>query len=471
MPEEEVRDFHFQLTASGPTRFGGMISEDFLPELRYPAAYKTYDEMRKNSPIMGGLMRAIAAGFRTIRWDSVPYDDTPEGVSRAAFLNENLHDMKRPLSHIVTDILTSFPFGFAPMEMVFKMRMGRDGVPPSKHSDGAVGFRDFVLIPQNTIMEWVYDLPDNPNDLIGIKQLALVPMPGTGGMSEIPMSKVLNFRPDPEKDNPEGVSIFRQAYRSWYFMTNLEVVEAISLERTGAGIPMMTLPEGATTVAQAAQESDEYKAQQVVKQVRADDQAGIVLPFGWAFEIVTSKGLRPELFDLAIKRHKGNMLISALATFLELGTSRVGSFAMVKSGKSFFEAAFDGAVLMVEEEVNEKAVPLLFELNGVTDERLPKLGHTALAGQDLAVVVNAFKVLLESNLIEVDPSVKDWAYNLLGIPLGNSVVERESRRMVVPDEPAAVQPDPLEEPLDSPAYDPGSNGLGDPGALDPTAAI
>lgn len=416
-----------KIASSGPTRFGNMISEEFLPELTWPRAYKAYDEMRRNSATVGGFIRAIESAFKSCRWYTIPYDSTPESMLRAAFLEECIYDMNRSFSDVLTDVLTMLPFGFSALEMVFKFRSGREiqyPLPQSKFSDGKVGFADFSLIPQNTIMEWIYDLPDYPDNLVGIKQMSIMQSPGRVPIVEIPISKVLHFRARAEKDNPEGESILRQAYRSYYFMSNLEVVEAISLERTGAGIPVMKLPQGATSIASAGTASDEANALKIVKQVRMDEQAGIVLPFGWEFDIVSSKGLRPELFDLAIKRHRANILISVLAAFLELGTARVGSFATARIGRSFFEVAFDGWVNGVEETINNKAVPLLFALNGVTDERLPAISHTALGGEDLEAVVTSVEKLIKLGLVEVEPAVKEHFYNLLRLPRGSTILER-----------------------------------------------
>lgn len=436
----EVREplSHVQISASGPTRFGGMISEEFLVELQWPRAYKAYDEMRKNSAVVGGFLRAIESAFRSARWYATPYDETPESIGRAKFLEECIYDMDRPWPDVLTDILTMLPFGFAPTEMVFKYRMGRDvpySVSKSKHSDGLVGFKDFVLIPQNTILEWIYDLPDNPDILLGIKQLAVF---GKNNINEIPITKVLNFRIRAEKNNPEGESILRSAYRDYYFQSNLEVVEAISLERLGAGIPVIQLPENATTIAQAQFESDEYKAQKVVSQVRADEQAGLVLPAGWEFSIVTAGTLRPELFDLAIKRHRASILMSVLAVFLEFGTARVGSNAMARTGRSFFEDALDGWVSATEQVINDKAVPLLFELNGITDSRLPKLSHASLAGEDLEIVVNALKTLVDINMVNpAEEALKNHVYHLLRFPRGDTITDGEENDLGANEEPPA----------------------------------
>ena len=51
----------------------------------------------------------------------------------------------------------------------------------------------------------------------------------------IPMEKCLLFRTQTHKNNPEGRSILRNAYRSWYFKKRIEEIEGVGIERDLAG--------------------------------------------------------------------------------------------------------------------------------------------------------------------------------------------------------------------------------------------
>jgi hypothetical protein len=209
-------------------------------------------------------------------------------------------------------------------------------------------------------------------------------------------------------------------------MNNLEAIEGISLERTGAGIPLITLPKGATTIKDKGALSDEQAAIEIVKQVRVDEQGGIVLFDGWTFELATA-GTRvdPELFDLAIKRHRSNMLISVLAAFLEFGTARVGSFALAQQSRSFFEVALEGYVSIIEEMFNKKVIPLLFELNGITDGKYPKLTHTTVGDPELEALGKYIKTLTDTGYIKPDPVLRDYLRDVARLPKGASVSERQ----------------------------------------------
>ncbi len=394
--------------------------EDYLPELRGKRGIAVYEEMRKGNPIAGGFIRAIEMAFRSVTWIDIPYEMDDEGMDRAAFLTSVRKDMKDPWAVFMANATTVLPFGHAPFEITFKHRSGKKGKQPSEFNDGKVGLENLDLIAQDTIERW--ETEENSPNVIAITQRA----PPTYQEITIPIDKVVNFRLRTEKDNPEGESIFRQAYRSWYFMNNLEAIEGISLERTGAGIPLITLPKGATTIKDKGTLSDEQAAIDIVRQVRVDEQGGIVLFAGWTFELATA-GTRvdPELFDLAIKRHRSNMLISVLAAFLEFGTARVGSFALAQQSRSFFEVALEGYVSIIEEMFNKKVIPLLFELNGITDGKYPKLTHTAVGDPELEALGKYVKTLTDTGYLKPDPVLRDYLRDVARLPKGASVSERQ----------------------------------------------
>lgn len=425
---------------TGLNIWGGQIMEDYLPELRGKAGIAVYNEMRKGNPIAGGFIRAIEMAFRSVTWIDIPYEMDEKGMERAAFLTSVRKDMRDPWAVIMANATTVLPFGHAPFEMTFKHRNGRKGKQSSEFDDGKIGLENLDLIPQDTIERWETEL--NSPEVIAITQKA----PPDYREIRIPIDKVINFRLRTEKDNPEGESIFRQAYRPWYFMNNLEAIEGISLERTGAGIPLIVLPKGATTIKDKGTDSDEQAAINIVKQVRVDEQGGIVLFSGWEFRLARPEGrVDPDLFDLAIKRHRSNMLISVLAAFLEFGTARVGSFALAQQSRSFFEVALEGYVSIIEETFNKKVIPLLFELNGIVDGKLPKLTHTTVGDPELESLAGYIKTLTETGYLKPDPVLRDYLRDVARLPKGASVSERQQ---LTPEEKEEIDSERLDSSRD-----------------------
>lgn len=426
-------------STTGLKIWGGQIQEDYLPELRGKRAIAVYDEMRKGNPIAGGFVRAIEMAFRSVIWSDIPFEDTPEGRERAAFLTSCRNDMRDPWANIIANSTTLLPFGHAPFEMTFKFRNGFSGRHPSSYTDGKVGIDNLDLIPQDTIERWEVEDPRS-SKVVGLIQKD----PVSQEEVTISLDKIFNPRLRTEKENPEGESIFRQAYRSWFFMNNLEAIEGISLERTGAGIPVITLPKGATTIKDKGALSDEQAAIDIVRQVRVDEQGGIVLFEGWDFRLARPEGrVDPDLFDLAIKRHRSNMLISVLAAFLEFGTARVGSFALAQQSRSFFEVALEGYVGIFEEQFNKRVVPLLFELNGITDGKLPRLTHTTVGDPELQNIARYISDLSKSGYLSPTPILNEYLKDLARFPKGATVSERQSGAAALEkDEKEQVEPQP-----------------------------
>ena len=87
----------------------------------------------------------------------------------------------------------------------------------SKYDDGLIGWRKLPIRSQDSLYQWEYDDEDN---LIGMTQMP----PPNFGLYTIPLEKAIHFRTRSRKGNPEGRSILRNAYRSWYFKKGIQAV-------------------------------------------------------------------------------------------------------------------------------------------------------------------------------------------------------------------------------------------------------
>jgi peptide/nickel transport system substrate-binding protein len=134
-------------------------------------------------------------------------------------------------------MLSMLIFGFSYHEIVYKYRKGdsKDPTKKSKHNDGRIGWRKMPIRAQETLFRWEIDIDG------GIQAMVQTD-PSTGGTYIIPIEKSLLFRTSSQKNNPEGRSILRNAYRPWYFKRRIEEIEAIGIERDLAGLPVAYLP-------------------------------------------------------------------------------------------------------------------------------------------------------------------------------------------------------------------------------------
>lgn len=137
-------------------------------------------------------------------------------------------------------------------------------------------------------------------------------------MATIPIDKALHFRTKSRKNNPEGRSILRSAYRAWYFKRRIQEIEGVGIERDLAGLPTLTAPPGVDIwntddldMAEALRRSET-----IVRNIRRDATEGIVLPEGWKLELLSAGGSRQFDTNSIIERYDTRIAMSTMSDFL-----------------------------------------------------------------------------------------------------------------------------------------------------------
>ena len=260
---------------TGLNQTSGFLQEDFIQDLRGQKGARVYREMVDNSADLGAFMTIVKRMLQQVYWRHEPFSDQAKHVEQAEWLDGNLEDMEHSWPETLSEICTMLQYGYAPMEVTLKVRRGwsKDPTKRSKFDDGLIGWRKISLRAQDTVFQWLYD--DDERELLGLIQLP----PPHYNRTEIPIDKILNFRTDVERDNPEGRSMLRSAYQDYYFAKRLTAIAAIGAERNLAGIPVMSIPAEYMNASATASERAVYtRARAIVENIRTDEQAGIVIP-------------------------------------------------------------------------------------------------------------------------------------------------------------------------------------------------
>jgi len=394
-----------EVGASGLRAFSGWVREEFLTALQGRLAAQKYREMMDNSPIVGALMQAITSSMRKVEWRTLPANSSPEAQQAAEFIDSCRDDMSHTWSDLVVENLSMLGYGYAPHEIVYKKRLGRDpGKGPngrdlgkSDYDDGLIGWRKIPLRGQDTVLKWFFD---ENGEIRGITQ-----QPWTGAIIDIPMEKMLLFRPSQHKGNPEGRSILRSSYVPYYFVKRLQEQEAILGERLG-GLPCVKVP---STLIQAAADGDSKATaaiaayQKMTRNVRIDEQMGILLPSDvfmgangptsvhqYSFELITPVGGRGSAlnFDVSILRYNTGILTSALADFLLMGHNTRGAQNLGETKLDLFFQAVEGYLNSNAEIYNRYAIPRLWRLNGFDMDIMPRIEPDMATRVDLDMLSN-----------------------------------------------------------------------------------
>ena len=323
---------------------------------------------------------------------------------------------------LVSEILSMLIYGWSWHEVVYKRRVGDVRNPKfrSKHNDGLIGWRKMPIRAQETLFEWKFD---DDGGVQAMDQIA----PPDYQKHRIPIGKSLLFRTSIHKNNPEGRSILRSSYRPWYFKKRLEEVEGIGIERDLAGLPVAWVP--AEILSPDADDNDKAIAEmfkQMVRNVRRDEQEGLVLPMEfdqdtgnqlYEFELLNSGGTRAINIDTAIQRYEQRIAMTILADFILIGHEQTGSYALSVNKTGIFRTALNSWAESIAEVFNRHEIPRLFDLNGWKLEGYPKIVPSEVDPPDLGELGQFITQLAGAGMpLFPDPDLEDFFRDIAKMP-------------------------------------------------------
>lgn len=399
----------------GQRRYGGTYYEEFLPELRGKRGVETYREMSENDDIVGAIIFAIEMLVRQCKWNVEPGGATAKDKEAAEFIESCMDDMQDTWTDTISEILSFITYGWSFHEIVYKRRMGntRDPRMRSKFNDGLIGWKKLPIRGQETLYQWEYDNEDN---LLGMTQMA----PPDYGIHTIPIEKALLFRTKSRKNNPEGRSILRNAYRSWYFKRRIQEIEGIGIERDLAGLPVMTAPESIDPWENTDESKEaQSKMENIVRNIRRDEMEGAVLPFGYKLELLSSGGNRQFDTNAVINRYDTRIAMTVLADFIFLGHDKTGSWALSSDKTELFAVAIGAFLDIICETFNNRGIPSLIDINGKHFAGItsyPKMTHSDIEDADITKVASFIKDMTGIGVLVPDDGLEDYIRQVGHLP-------------------------------------------------------
>lgn len=405
----------YEIGSSGLRRSGGTITEEFLPNLQGVKGFKVFREMSDNDPVVGAMLFAFDKIITRLDWHMAGEDER-----YVKFLQECMEDMSDSWDATLSNILSMLIYGWSFHEIVYKIRGGLVSDPRrhSRYSDGRIGWRKWGVRAQETLQEWMIDPSGGIQGMVQID-------PSGGGLHRIPIDKALLFRTTTNRNNPEGRSLLRNAYRPWYYKHRIEEIEAIGIERDLAGLPMAYVPpEYLSSSATSTQKAVLNAITTIVQNVKRNEQEGIVFPAAYdengnrVFDLTLLSASGNRQFDTGavIQRYDQRIAMSLLSDFLLLGSDRVGSFALGASKIDLWTMAVDSIAKSIAEVVNQYAIPRLMKLNGMRTTNMPYLTYGQVASVDIAEVATFVEKLTGVGVIVPDRELEAHLRNLADLP-------------------------------------------------------
>lgn len=408
--------------ATGLRQFSGYVREEFLKDLTGWRGQRMFREMRDNDPVIGGMFFAVERLLMGVDFTIEPASQDLADQEAADFVNSAIGDTEQSWPELVSEILTFLQYGYSVHEICYKRRKGKtsDPLTNSKYDDGMIGWRKFASRAQESLLHWNFNEAGDP--------VAMVQLLPTGGpLLEVPLAKCLHFKTRLLKNNPEGVSLLRNAYIPYYRKKRIEEIEAIGIERDLCGLPIAWVPPRLLDA--NAQASDKAQLEAIKKMVRdtvRNEQEGFVFPLAWDKEtrqklyditLLSTGGKRQIDTSTIVDRYDHRILATWLADFIVLGTGASqgrGSFAQSKNKTDMFSLAASSFLDLIVNEFNTKAIPNLLSLNQI--EGACQMRHGDISQGDIADFGAAVSQLTSVGQITPDSRTEGVVREKLGLP-------------------------------------------------------
>lgn len=360
-----------------------------------------FHKMAHNDAICGAILLALTNIFKGVEWKV--FNDE-KGVLADSLKAVNWKGQ-------MDDIVSFLVHGHSVFEVTIK-----------QSDDGRYLWDGMYFRPQRTIVKWNYD---DKGNFTSIEQQT-----PRGESATIKLSKCLRFATHQSQTNPRGKSIFRNAYRDWYYKTNIEKIEAIGIERDLTGLPVLKAPEDAELTDEKGNlNAIGDWAWQTVRKIKKNSQEGLVLPPNWEFELVGSPGQRQFDLNSVIARFSANMALSMLSQFLILGVvNSSGSFALSKEQSSLFYKAVEGFANVIVTTVNTSFIgaPALALMNDL--ETVPYIAPVGIDKPSIADLAAYLGRLIKLNAITPDDKLEEYLRDLASLPERDVETSREANQ-------------------------------------------
>lgn len=160
-------------------------------------------------------------------------------------------------------------------------------------------------------------------------------------------------------------------------------------------------------------------AERIVQNIRRDSMEGIVKPFGWSLELLSTGGRRQFDTNAIIERYDTRIAMTVLADFVLLGHQNSGSWALSSDKTELFSMAIGAYLDIICEVFNNHAIPQLIDLNGahfsgITD--YPRLTHGDIESPDLQALGTFIKDMTGAGILVPDEGVEDYVREVAGLP-------------------------------------------------------
>lgn len=408
------------------------VDDDFLPALRGELRKRVFTQMSRNDETLGALRTLITAIMLTVPWemDAAENDTSKEYADLARdIIIDSMGDPADPFpgctfNDFLQNTYTTFEWGYSVFD-----------VWTYKRQDGRIGIKEMVLIGQNSVEDWEVD---EFGRATAVNQF----VPVVGITKTITRDRYVHFINQPNCGSPEGESMYRYAYKPWYYKKRLQEIEAIQAER-GTGMPLLYVDaqlaidaESKDPVVSANAKALLGQYTRMLRDVRQNKESGLLIfasPYESTdaatgrttfstmrtaeFEFSTPSASNAVDLDKVIRRYDIGMARTVLADFLFLGTSGSGgNRALSDNSTSLFLKGIQSRMESIASTLNRQLLPMIWKLNGLPEDMMPTMRVGTVMKESLTTLGTYIRDLAGAGALTPDEALESFLREEGGLP-------------------------------------------------------
>ncbi len=184
-------------------------------------------------------------------------------------------------------------------------------------------------------------------------------------------------------------------------------------------------PQLLSNSATAAESQALDAIKEIVRNIRRDEQEGLVFPLAYdpetgnlAYDIklMSTGGRRQFDTNQIITRYDTRIAMTMLADFLLVGHDRIGAQALSVSKIELFQDSIAAYLANIADVLNNYALPRLMRINGIDGGLCPTINYTAPRAPDLDTISNYVARLATAGALVPDDSLDDYLRDVGGLP-------------------------------------------------------
>jgi hypothetical protein len=171
------------------------------------------------------------------------------------------------------------------------------------------------------------------------------------------------------------------------------------------GYPVFEYPEDYWELSEPDRQACSDMFDEVIKNFRAHEHSGCKIPPRAKLHIIKGEFDSVSL-DKFISHHETKIAQAALATFLKIGETRVGSHALSRDQSDFFLRSLIAIGMDICDTINKSLIPEMVNKNFRQVDGYPTMSVRDIGARDLKDFAEVLRVLTQSFLLTPDEEGK-----------------------------------------------------------------